>query len=356
MAAAAGIVLAVGDDDGAVRGLGDCDGLGDGFGGRGGLDAEGGFVGVDPGQQRLGGGIGFGLRGGVGGDGGAAVREVGVGEAEAEGEFGRVVLCCEVGAGVHRRDHGGHEGALRGNRNEEVDLAEGAGPGRGAGDALDQQAHGLAAGEGHVDMGVGAKRNERIDPLGHRCGEVAMRIEADGERQGRGDGADAAEEFAFAVGETVDDHGAVKVEIEPVDRAGIEGGGEVGADHGGDALEGFVLHGAGGGGGGPGEGDEGGAGTCRGGDGAGDGPRRGAECGNKGGAAGEGGGFAGGEEVGIGGGQGGEGVAFVKEAADGNAQRHDGGSCDRTGCWRDFGFMTTGAAGGSGRGPSLPRW
>ena len=128
-----------------------------------------------------------------------------------------------------------------------------------------------------------------------------MRVEADGQRQvGADDGADAAQQFALGVGETVDDGGAVQVEVDAVEGGFVEGDGEGGADAGGDTLERLVLDRAGGVGEAPGERDQVDAGLFSDGDGAGERDGAWAHGVDQGGAGVERGQAAGLEEVRVG--------------------------------------------------------
>ena len=178
VAAAAGVVLGVGEDDRAVGPLRQALRLGDGLGGGQGVLDEAAFLRVDEGQQGVGGGIGFGLGVGEGGDGRAAAGEIGVGEAEAERQFGGAQAFGEAGAFGHDGLHGRHQRALAAERDPEIQGAEGAGPGAGAVDALQQQAHGLGAGGFHVDVGVGAERHDGVGQFAPSAGS--------GWRAGRG--------------------------------------------------------------------------------------------------------------------------------------------------------------------------
>ena len=106
-------------------------------------------------------------------------------------------------------------------------------------------------GLGHVDMRIGAKRNQRRGIADNRRRDVGVKIEADDEGQvGADDAAHPAQQLAFAVLEMVAHHGAVQVEINPVERLG---GGEVFKQEGSDALEGLFGDLGGGHGGTPGE-------------------------------------------------------------------------------------------------------
>ncbi len=105
-------------------------------------------------------------------------------------------------------------------------------------------------------MRVSAERHCRIGQPHHLRGEIAVRIEADRQRQVAHDGADAAEQFTLGIGETFDHGGAVQVEIDAVERCGVERFGQPGADQRGDALERLVLHRARGIGEAPGERDQ----------------------------------------------------------------------------------------------------
>ena len=233
------------------------------------------------------------------------------------GEFGDAGHGRQFGAPIRYRLHRREHRALAGQRDEEIDLAERLCPRLATGDPLLQQAHRLGAGGTHVDVRVGAKRHHGIAAVDHRLGEVAVRINADGERNVADDGADTAQQFAFHVREAIGHRGPVQVEIDAVERAGIEGAGQLCADQAGDALERLVLHGAGRAGEAPGQRHQSGIASDL--DGAGDRHRGGAHRIEQASAHHQRREAAALHKIDIAGGTRGEGMALVQKAANGDA-------------------------------------
>ena len=211
--------MTIGFDGAARQGDRLCHALGR----RGDAAGEVGLMRVQIGLQRGDGGIGRGLRLGIAGDGDAAAGEVGIGEAEAEGELGAAMRGLQPGAFLQHQRHRRNHGALHGQRDQEVDLGEGARPRAAAADAFQQQPRRLRAGRLHVDMRVGAVGHQRIRQRHHLPRLVGMRVEADGQRQVRPDhGADPAQQLALRIVEADRDHGAVQFEVDAVERPLLE--------------------------------------------------------------------------------------------------------------------------------------
>ena len=174
MAAAAGIVLRIGQHDEARRG----DRLRHALRDRQDIADEIALMRRHPGDQRIGRGIGRGLVLGEGGDRGAAALEVAVGKAEAEGELGAAVQGGEPRAFRHRRRHRPLQRALAGDGGEVVDAAIRPRPGPAAPDALDRQRRRPRPRRMHVDMRIGAVGRDGVRQGDHRRRQVGMRVEA----------------------------------------------------------------------------------------------------------------------------------------------------------------------------------
>ena len=96
---------------------------------------------------------------------------------------------------------------------------------------------------GHVDMRVGAERDQEVRGRDHARCDVGVRIETGDDRHRWPDGAaDALQELAFGIVLVLRHHGAVEVEIDAVEGSGAR---ETLDDLGGDRLERLAPHRAG---------------------------------------------------------------------------------------------------------------
>ena len=77
---------------------------------------------------------------------------------------------------------------------------------------------GLIADLAHVDMRIGLEGDDDVGEFAHLPGDIGVRVERDGDRHGSADhGAQAAQQFAFAVLAEVGHHRAVQAEQDAVE-------------------------------------------------------------------------------------------------------------------------------------------
>ena len=218
IAACSGIVLGVGDHDGFRRGCRQRHRLAHALVGLEDAAVERCLARHHPGRDDVGRAVGIGLRRAIGQHRRPAIGEVGRREAGQEGEARHAVALQRGELGIDRLARL-HRGRLPGDRDQIGDLPERLGGAFGRSQQPGEAGRGAAAGLRHVDMRIGAVGDERVGALDHQPGDVAVEVEARDERHVRPDrGAHAPEHLAFAVIEAFADHGAVQVEINPVER------------------------------------------------------------------------------------------------------------------------------------------
>ena len=214
IAAGAGIVLGVGDDDRLLRALRKFHGEAHALVGRIDAAVEIVFVALDQRCDLVRGGIGIGLRPAIGEHARPAIGKIGGRKARRKRQR-RHRLALQRRKPLVNALGGLVVGALPADRNQERQLPECLGE---ALLRLEQQREMVcrgAAGVGHVDMRIGAVGDQRVGMLHHFGRHIGVQIEAGHQRQLLADHlADARENFAFAVVEMFGHHGAVQVEID----------------------------------------------------------------------------------------------------------------------------------------------
>ena len=247
---AARIVLGVGQDDRAGRRTGDPDRMADRLGRPPDVAAEFALARAGMGAEFLGRRLGRNLVVAVDDDRRPAMPDVRRREAAGEGQAGdraplqrRQLFVNALGRVVER--------AAAGHRDEEGQLPERLLPPRRSLDKRVQMARRASAGRGHVDVGVGPKRDQGIGQLDHSRRDVGVQIEARHQRQIRPDEiADPSQNLALAVLQVLGDHGSVEIQVEAVQGLEIA---QVRQDLAGDPFEGLLRHRRRGGRLGPGE-------------------------------------------------------------------------------------------------------
>ena len=239
VAAGAGIVLGVGEDDRQIGRVAPGPGIGDGLVRRPDPAGEGRFRRPHRGDQvrrrPVRGLLGF----GIGDDGRAAFGDVGRGKAEGEGGAGDAAAGFRVGHlavdALGRLD----QRALPGQRYQEIGaphrLLQ-----RPAPDQAIEQRRRPFPGFREVDMGIGAADHQGRGMPHHPLGDVGMQIEADHDRQIRAEQAtQALQELALAVLQMLGHHRAMEVEIKGIDASAAAQQ----VDHlAGDPLIGVAFH------------------------------------------------------------------------------------------------------------------
>ncbi|KGD18181.1 transcriptional regulator, LysR family domain protein [Burkholderia pseudomallei] len=230
VAARAGVVLRIGDDDGPGRRAAQADRLGGRRVGREQRHAPARLVADELREQRV----------------GRALRRVGL---ERVRPYGRPALR-EIGgrkAGGERHRYDAVPLELREqpvraarrlrvrahavDRNQERQPAYRAMQRPGLGREALEHPRGTLAGLRHVDVRIRAVGNERARMRGHSRGDVRMQIERHDDRHPLADDPPhAREELAFAVVELLGDHRAVQVEIDRVEAARLDRGDDLAAD------------------------------------------------------------------------------------------------------------------------------
>ena len=220
IAAGTGIVLGVGNDDRLARGLCQFHRVTDAVVRRIDAAVEIVLMAFDQGDQFVGCSICIGLGLAIGEHARSAIPEIGGRKSRRKGQrrhgvalqhrqllidsFGRLVV-----------------GALPADRDQERQLPESLCKARLG---LQHQREMFCASltrVGHIDVRIGAVRNECIRVLDHVRRHIGVQVEADHQRQFLADHlAHARQDFAFAVVEMLGHHGAVQVEIDGVKRAG----------------------------------------------------------------------------------------------------------------------------------------
>ena len=238
MAAAARIVLGIGNHHRAGGGGGDSHGLAHRIGRWHDAAHELRFSRIDLGQK----GVGRCLRIlAISRDGLGTAGEIGIGKAEAIGQFGRGLA--QPRPGFHHPGHRLHQRALAGERHQKIHLPKRLGPARLAAHQAQQQPHRLGAGIAHIHMRIGAKRHQRIAQRHHLRRHIGMRVEARGDgRIGADHGAHPAQQFALGIREIITDHGAMQVEIDAIQRASLQRMREFGQHNAGDPLKRLPRH------------------------------------------------------------------------------------------------------------------
>ena len=216
IAAGAGIVLGVGDDDRLVRVPRQFHGVAHALVGR--KDAAVKIVLVTDNEfcHFVRGSVSIGLRPAIGEHARSAVEKVRGRKARRERQRRhRVALQCrkpliDALAGLVA-------GALPADRNQERQLPERFRHALPGTQQHGEMMGGGAAGVGHVDMGIGAIGDQRVGMFDHLRRHIGVQVEADHQRQVVADyAADAGENFAFAVVEMFCHHGAMQIEIDGI--------------------------------------------------------------------------------------------------------------------------------------------